>query len=89
MIETHLEVTFRKGKALAAYLYLPRKPQERSHRSVVAAPGLVVDYTRAGKPIGIELTSPGTVTLAAVNRVLRSIGAEPVRRADLRPLLAA
>lgn len=89
MSRPYLEVTFRQGRALAAYLYLPRLPRDRSSRSIVAAPGLVVDFTSKGKPIGVEITSPATVSLAAINRVLRDIGALPLKRADLQPLRAA
>jgi hypothetical protein len=89
MNQPYLEVTFRKGRALAAYLYLPRLPKDKSARSALAAPGLVVDYTSKGKAIGVEITSPATVSLAAVNRVLRDLGALPLKRADLQPLRAA
>jgi hypothetical protein len=89
MRQTYLEVTFRHGRALAAYLYLPRLPKDRSSRSVTAAPGLVVDYTSKGKAIGVEITSPATVSLVSINRVLREIGALPLKRADLQPLRAA
>jgi hypothetical protein len=53
------------------------------------SPGLVVDYTSKGKAIGVEITSPTTVSLAAINRVLRDIGSLPLKRADLQPLRAA
>lgn len=89
MNQPYLEVTFRNGRALAAYLYLPRLLKDKSARSVMAAPGLVVDYTSKGKAIGVEITSPATVSLAAVNRVLRDLGALPLKRADLEPLRAA
>ena len=89
MKQSYLEVTFRKGRALAAYLYLPRLSNDKSARSVVAAPGLVVDYTSRGKPIGVEITAPATVSLAAINRVLRDLGALPLKRVDLQPLRAA
>ncbi|MBM4106497.1 MAG: DUF2283 domain-containing protein [Phycisphaerae bacterium] len=89
MSHPYLEVTFRQGRALAAYLYLPRTSRDRSSRSVVASPGLVVDYTSKGKPIGVEIISPATVSLSAINRVLRDIGAVPIKRADLEPLRAA
>jgi hypothetical protein len=89
MRQTYLEVTFRRGRALAAYLCLPRLAKDKSSRSVVASPGLVVDYTSKGKAIGVEITSPATVSLAAVNRVLRDLGALPLKRADLEPLRAA
>lgn len=89
MNEPYLEVTYRHGRPLAAYLYLPREPRDRSVRTEQVAPGLVVDFRKDGRPIGIEITSPGRVSLAAMNRVLRGLGLPPAKRADLSPLLAA
>ena len=89
MKECYLEVTFRHGRALAAYLYLPRRPGERSYRTSRPASGLVVDYSRAGKPIGIEITAPSKLSLTALNRVLREFGFPPLTREDLAPLRAA
>lgn len=89
MKESYLEVTFRHGRPLAAYLYLPREPGEKSVRTSTAEPGMVVDFSHDGKPIGIELTAPTTVTLAALNRVLGALGLPPLRDADLKPLRAA
>ena len=89
MKRTYLEVTFRKGKALAAYLYLPRRIRDRSARTRRATPGLVIDLTADGRAIGVEITAPRLVTVAALNRVLRSLGAEPVTGDDLAPLHAA
>jgi hypothetical protein len=89
MSEPYLEVTFRHGRPLAAYYYLPRKSREKSYRTQRVEPGLVIDFSRSGRPIGIEITSPERVSVAALNRVLRELGVERVRRADLAPLLAA
>ena len=89
MKESYLEVTYQRGRPIAAYLYLPRRPEDRSHRTALAEPGLVIDFNRSGKPIGIEITAPSKLTLAALNRVLRSLGLSPLKRADLAPLLAA
>ncbi len=89
MRQPYLEVTFRQGRAIAAYLYLPRWPGEKSFRSTKADPGLVIDFNRSGKPIGIEITAPDKVTAAALNRVLRDLGLPPVKRFDLAPLRAA
>ena len=89
MSQPYLEVTFRYGRAVAAYFYLPRRPGQKSYRTVRYEPGLVVDLSRSGRPIGIEITAPEAVTLAAMNRVLRELGLATVRRADLAPLLAA
>jgi len=87
--EPFLEVTFRHGRALAAYYYLPRRPGDKSHRTVVVAPGLLIDFNRSGKPIGLEITAPSKVTLATMNRILRDLGSPPAKRTDLAPLRAA
>ena len=89
MKNSYLEVTFRHGRPLAAYLYLPRQPKDRSHRTERAEPGLVIDYSRRGKPIGIEITAPAMLSAVALNRVLRRLGVPTVTRADLAPLRAA
>jgi hypothetical protein len=86
MARSYLEVTFRKGKPLAGYYYLPRRPGDVSVRSEKYAEGLVVDYASDGRPIGIEFTSPTHTTLADVNRVLTALHAEPASHADLAPL---
>jgi uncharacterized protein YuzE len=89
MESPYLEVTFRHGRPLAAYFYLPRQRSEKSRRTMKAEPGLVIDLNRSGKPIGIEITAPGKLSAAALNRVLRHFGLSPVTRADLAPLRAA
>ncbi len=89
MKEPFLEVTFRRGRPLAAYLYLPRRPGEKSYRTSRVEPGLVIDFNRRGKAIGIEITAPGKLSLAALNKVLRDLGLPPLKRADLFPLRAA
>ncbi len=89
MKESYLEVTFRHGRPLAGYLYLPCEPGEKSFRTSKADLGMVVDFSRSGKPIGIELTAPTNVTLSSLNRVLGELGLPPLRAADLEPLRAA
>ena len=89
MQEPYLEITFRRGKALAAYYYLPRRARDVSVRTEAAEAGMLVDYTRSGRPIGIEITAPTRASLAALNRVLKSLGQEPARREDIAPLRAA
>jgi hypothetical protein len=74
---------------LAAYLYLPRRAADRSARTRKVAPGLVIDLTAGGRAIGIEITAPSKVTITALNRALRSIGATPMTRAEFAPIRAA
>jgi uncharacterized protein YuzE len=89
MQDSYLEVTFRHGKPLAGYFYLPRRPGQKSYRTERVAGGLIVDYSRSGKPIGIEITAPAELSLSGLNRILRRLGQPSLRRAELAPLLAA
>ena len=89
MSEPYLENTFRHGRALAAYLYLPRRAGQKSYKTVQVGPGLLVDLSRSGKPIGIEITAPGRVSLAAINRILAEFDQPKLKQADLAPLSAA
>ncbi len=85
----YLEVTFRKGRPVAAYLYLPRRGAEHAARVLKASPGLLIDFNLVGKPIGIEITAPGRVSLPAFNRVLTRLRQPRLRAEELAPLLAA
>jgi hypothetical protein len=89
MKESYLEITFRHGRPLAAYLYLPREGNEKSARTEQAAPGLLVDFTAGGRPIGLEITAPGVVSPSTINRVLVDLGLSKMPDADLAPLRAA
>lgn len=89
MNEAYLEVTYRHGRPLAAYYYLPRRPRDRAYRTSRGPAGLLVDYARGGRAIGIEITAPSVLSLAAMNRVLRDLGQRPIKRTELSPLLAA
>jgi uncharacterized protein YuzE len=88
MAHRFLEVTYRKGKPLAAYLYLQRKPGDTSARSMKRDGGLIIDYSADGRAIGIEITSPSNLTLRGFNEALEAAGQEPVPADDLAPLLA-
>ncbi len=89
MKEPYLEVTYRHGRPLAAYYYLPASEGQKSHRTREIEPGLVVDFARDGSALGIEITEPARVTLAAINRVLRRLRQRPLKAAELAPLRAA
>ena len=89
MKQRYLEVTFRNGKALAAYLYLPRPTGTKSVRTADFGDGLLVDYTSSGEPMGLEITAPGEVSVARINAVLAEIGLEPLAPDESEPLRAA
>ncbi|MGH9383821.1 MAG: DUF2283 domain-containing protein [Vicinamibacterales bacterium] len=85
----YLEVTFRHGRPIAAYYYLPRGGSEKSVRTRRVEPGLVIDFTADGRAIGIEITSPSKLSLTILNDVLHQLGQPAASQADLAPVLAA
>lgn len=89
MKNRYLEVTYNHGRPIAAYFYLPRTAGDKSHRTTTAEPGMIIDYTEAGKPIGIEITAPAKVTVNDLNRVLASLGIAALTAEDVAPLKAA
>lgn len=89
MKQPYLEVTYRNGKALGAYFYLPRSDGAKSVKTRRVEPGLIIDLAPDGKAIGIEITAPAQLTPALLNRVLKEFGFDPVANADLAPLRAA
>ncbi len=89
MRPAYLEVTYRKGRPLAAYYYLPRKKEDRSVRTERVDGGLLVDVAADGRAIGIEIPSPSSFTVAALNAALVRFGRPPARPEELSPLVAA
>ncbi len=89
MRQRYLEVTFRKGKPLAAYLYLPRPAGVKSTQTVEATAGIFVDYAASGEPMGLEITAPAHVTVDQINTVLETLGLTAMAPEELTPLHAA
>jgi hypothetical protein len=90
MTERSLQVTYRKGKAFAAYLHLSHQTGEKSAKTVPSADGLlVVDYAHDGRPIGVEITAPAAVPLDRLNRLLADLGETPLNEHDYLPVRAA
>jgi hypothetical protein len=89
MSSRYLEVTYRKGKPLAAYFYLPRRSGDVSVRVEPHAPGFLVDWTEDGRPIGIEMPSPSLVTVEGFNQVLTGLHLDPVLPEEVAPVVAA
>ena len=88
MKQRYLEVTFRKGKPFAAYLYLPRPRGARVARTVHEGQGVRVDVDDAGVPMGVEISAPGAVTVAELNSVLVKHGLSALDDEEWAPLAA-
>ena len=65
-----------------------RRYPERMRR-IVGETDSVADLDRRGRPIGIEITTPGKASAAALNRVMLGYGLPGLASEDLRPLRAA
>lgn len=90
MTERSLQVTYRSGRAFAAYLHLSHPSGEKSAKTVPSPDGLlVVDYAHAGRPLGIEITAPQHVSLERLNQLLAELGETPTAEQDYRPVRAA
>lgn len=88
MRERYLEVTFRKGRVLAAYLYLPGPADAKSARTEEQGDGILVDYMENGDPMGIEITAPQQITADTLNAVLERLGQPPISENEFAPLAA-
>jgi len=89
MKTAYLEVTYRKGRPIAAYYYLPRRDGDRSARTEAVDGGLVIDFTVDDRPIGVEITDPSHVDARLLNAALARAGQPPIHPQELAPLSAA
>jgi hypothetical protein len=69
-----LQLTFRGGRVLAAYLYFRLGPKITSAKAKREPDGMIVDFDAEGAPIGIEFVAPSKLTLAKVNGLLQPLG---------------
>lgn len=86
MSDRYLEVTYRDGEPLAAYLYLERRRDDGCARTEKVREGVVVDYGQDGHPVGIEITEPRAVHPDDINAVLQGLGLAEMDRRDLAPV---
>lgn len=84
-----VQVTYRKGRPLAAYIYLDRRSGEKAARTEKITQDLLVDYGPDGGPVGIEIVSPGAVHLDDILGVFDRLGLGRPTSEDLAPLQAA
>lgn len=89
MSNRYLEISYRSGKPFAAYLHLPRRPDDRSARTERFSEVLVIDYASDGRAIGIEIVHPQVLTEEEINRALAHVDQPPLSKEDFSPLKAA
>ena len=86
MDERYLEVCFRKGRILAAYLYLPRGSDDRVESTEEVSPGLLLDRDATGRPMGLEILSPAATSLSRINDVLSGLRQPLLEAGEVAPL---
>ncbi len=89
MKSRYLEITYLRGKPIAAYLYLPRRAGAKVERTTTEEMGLKVDYDDRGAVMGIEITAPSVATLPVINDLLRRLGQPDLPAEEWAPARAA
>jgi hypothetical protein len=90
MTERSLQVTYRRGRAFAAYLHLSHVTGEKIAHTVASSDGLlIVDYGTGGRASGIEITTPQAVSLERLNALLAELGEGPLADHEYEPIRAA
>jgi hypothetical protein len=85
--ERSLQVTYRKGRAFAAYFRLSHVNGQKSARTVASFDGLlIVDYGTGGRAFGIEITSPQAVSRERLDALLADLGEVPLADHEFEPL---
>ena len=88
MKQRYLEVTYRKGKPFAAYLYLPRSTGARAARTVDAGRGVHIDFDKGGRVIGVEISAPTSISIEDLNAILVKHGITKLDAEEAAPLAA-
>ncbi len=83
-----IQVTYRNGKAFAAYLYLAQHPRQKVTRTERVSEGLLIDFAASGEPMGIEIVNPGVIRQEELWAVFDRLGLNRPAPVEIAPLLA-
>ena len=84
-----LQITYRKGKPFAAYIYLSHRRGQNSVRTEAITEDLLIDYAQDGTPLGIEIVSPEIVSIEEIQSVFDRLGLSRPEPVELEPIKAA
>ena len=82
----YLEVTYRRGKPLAAYLYCVSAEEADVASTRRVHPALVADFAKDGSLIGVEIVYPSRITRTELLQVLRELHVTEVTEEELAPI---
>jgi uncharacterized protein YuzE len=83
-----IQVTFRKGRPLAAYLRIQGSRTKVSRTKKITS-SLLVDFDARGDAVGLEILAFDARTLGRINKILVSLGHTALPKSELAPLRAA
>ena len=84
----YLEITYRRGKPFAGYLYLSDTQPQEPCRTEEVRPGVLVDIAPDGEALGIEFLSPGSVTPEDLRAIAERLHGIQVPTEDLSPIMS-
>lgn len=84
-----IQVTYRKGRPFAAYIYLRHRPGGKAVRTEEIGNDLLVDFGHEDEPMGIEVVNPEAVRIEEILSVFDSLGLVRPDPIELGPLQAA
>lgn len=84
-----LKVTYRRGRPIAAYVYLPRETGDRVATTERIDEAVMVDRTTDGRAIGVEIVDPSQWGPDRLLELLRALGQSGIDRDEFLPLAAA
>lgn len=83
-----VQVTYRGGKPLAAYIYLSGRKGRKSVRTEEFRPNVLIDYAADGSPLGVEVLSL-RLTSDDLYAVFDHLGLDRPDPHELQPILEA
>lgn len=89
MKHPNLQVTYRKGRLLAAYLHLAQRSTSDQRVRTQTRGEFVVDFAGDGRALGIEIIEPSKGLLTKLNALLGELGHAPLTKEDVAPIVAA
>ena len=82
-----IEIIFRKGKPVAAFLHFSQNEEGKRGGQVVSiSKNVTLHVDDRSTPLGIEIAVPSNISARELNEVLRELGQDAVTEADLHPL---
>lgn len=84
----NLEISFRKGRPIAAYLYLGQSEgRSIAAKSTEVEPGLVVDCSEGGAALGIEIIHPRRISTDHIDELLVGLGEPKLEETEVDALV--